>query len=285
MTRINGPHVRLLNGTKLDWRAAYRAPKARSPHRIVPGGTYDLNIHPNHLDTWRDALAELGLDDPTEATSLADEARRIYKTKAPESPAALARITAELGRGDVTVDDAWRQVAGLDDFAADKTKEGWDRVRLRAASQIARRARLALHEAGESLITEVLAPQAASIVDRASDKRVSVGTWLDLDHTWRLIHDTARMLRGWAVHTAGAAETIDYELGRPDLAYMWRLEQAELIREVDRSESRDEALIYFIAEGSTRIDLRAIVDHADEWHPGLYTAEQVLANASDWDVI
>lgn len=289
MTTTTGPAVmidRLPKGIT-RWAPVYltnldRQPTRKGPHRLT---RYNLHHHGDPLNIWRVGLATLGLTDPTDATRLALEARRMRAeaNTTTDTPAQRDTLARQYAAGELTAADVVTATEGTSAAALARTQDA-NRARaviLAAAVDTQNAARRALYAAGDTLITDLLHPEAAHILKAAGGKAPNIA---DLTERWNLVHDLAAMLRGWAAHTAGGRRE-DYAFARPDLVHEWRCNHAQRVRERARTidQRAGSARIALVAIGAPTLDVAVIAAHADEWKPGVFTAAQVLEHASDWE--
>ncbi|GEN78711.1 hypothetical protein [Actinotalea fermentans] len=289
MTTTTGPAVmidRLPKGIT-RWAPVYLTNLDRQPTRKGhrPLTRYTLHHHGDPLNIWRVGLATLGLTDPTDATRLALEARRMRAEASTTTGTTAQRddLARQYAAGALTVADVVTATAGTSAAALARTQDA-NRARaviLAAAIDTQNAARRALCDAGDALITDLLAPEAARILKSAGGKAPNI---TDLTERWNLVHDLAATLRGWAAHTAGGRRE-DYAFVRPDLVHEWRCNHAQRVRETARDIDRRAGLarIALVTVGAPALDLAVITAHADEWTPGVFTAAQVLEHASEWE--
>lgn len=288
MTTTTGPAVmidRLPKGIT-RWAPAYRARLDREPSRRYRApARYTLHRHADPLNIWRVGLATLGLTDPTDATRLTLEARRMRAeaNTTTDTPAQRDDLARQYANGELTAADVVTATAGTSAAALARAQDA-DRARaviLAAAVDTQNAARRALHDAGDALITDLLAPEAARTLKVANAKAPNI---TDLTTRWNLIHDLAAILRGWATPTVGGTPR-DYAFARPDLVHDWLCNHAQRVREAARTidEHAGTARIYLTARGAPPLDVAVIAAHADEWKPGVFTAAQVLEHARDWN--
>lgn len=288
MTTATGPAVmidRLPKGIT-RWAPAYLTNLDRQPTRkgYRPLTRYTLHHHGDPLNIWRVGLATLGLTDPTDATRLTLEARRMRAEANTTTDTAAQRdnLARQYASGELTAADVVTATAGSSAAALSRTQDA-NRARaviLAAAIDTQNAARRALWDAGDALITDLLAPEAAHILKAAGGKAPNIA---DLTERWNLVHDLAAMLRGWAAHTAGGRRE-DYAFARPDLVHDWKCNHAQRVREAARTIDAHSgtARIYLTARGAPTLDVAVIAAHADEWKPGAFTAAQVIEHAKAW---
>jgi hypothetical protein len=135
-----------------------------------------------------------------------------------------ADVAAALADGAITKEQATAQLAragadsraqarkavrtGLVAAALDAYREAW--------GLIAGTAGLRIYDALNTVAIDAIRTQTDSAKPLA-----------DQQQRWDLAHQAGAMLRGWAVDDLPSADRLDWQLARPDLAHVWRVNRSE----------------------------------------------------------
>ncbi len=284
----NGPAIIGIRREFGAWEAAHFTNITRTPRReFSTPSTYQGRITPNTLDTWAQTLEILDLEDPTEASTLWAKAKEAASAR-PTDTAQTGDAAARFARGDIDVQALASEAATAGQehqYLATGAKSATEELK-KVALQMQTAAYRALYEAGDSLVTDLLAPKVQEILTAASKKNTGTDTLNHLTDQWKAAHEIARLLRGHILPSVDGTVS-EHAYARPDLQELWVLENSSEIkvRDYAKAEKRDgTTYVKFIpSAGSPRVDMRVIAEHADEWGPGLYTAAQVVENSQTWE--
>jgi hypothetical protein len=233
------------------------------------------------LAAYAEHLRVVGAPDPTRVAGLVTAAMRVRDVAADDPTLDAASFADRVAGGHMSPKKALDEMGRRphpDDVRMAAVRRQQDATNL--VSDLLQRAWREIHEYGEGWL-DMLKPIAADAVQTGNEQ------------LWHRCHEFAGWLRDpkWVGVRALSAvmpnETDDagtehYMFGRPKAVYVWRVERSagnDITRTNPTVTPSGKAITaYGLRPDALWPSFHDICAHADEWQPGLYSAEEALDN-------
>lgn len=213
---------------------------------------------------------DLDLDPPADVLERweAGCALRAEAGRGTDSASIKAELVASLASGAIDGTTHDKRLAALPD--ADDLAEQ-RQARIKAATVAWRQAFTLLHGHGDALL-DPLRKIVVDGIEQASDRTMSI--------RYEKAHQLADVLRQHGiVPSAQGADPHHYRYGAPDLVHEWLLYNSRGRRlRYDPIVENGVALEEWVPIDPPQITIPTVHVYRDEWQPGLYTADEVVAN-------
>lgn len=234
------------------------------------------------LDTFASHLSAVHLPDPTKATARRVAAEHVRDEAARHAPSASPanNITERLADGSLSPKDAAALFAKQPD--AKEVEASADKVRREMENQcgeLVRLAVLAIHEYSDGWL-DLLRPVAADAIKRRDhamwDACVSFSAWLR-DPMVGVCALSAAMQ-----NSTQDCEAVLYTVANPRALFLWQVEHSDARDVVPGSPTAlpdgGHIVPVVLSPNAARPGVNDYADNVAVWRPGLYSAQDVIAN-------